>query len=148
MRERRLKFKGTARIDLEDICYPQYARELDSKNVERLCGLFRETGCHRFDVQNHITAVVGHQALKRACRSAKMKVKELLHVPPEESSILRFSTGEVSCLHGRHRLKAAEEILPPNERWWTVDLYLDGKSLTCSATWMANERLQYFLIKH
>ncbi|KFY22991.1 hypothetical protein V493_06178 [Pseudogymnoascus sp. VKM F-4281 (FW-2241)] len=28
------------------------------------------------------------------------------------------------CLYGRHRVLAAREVLPPQERWWTVDIYL------------------------
>ncbi|CAI7613149.1 unnamed protein product [Penicillium pancosmium] len=127
--ERRLKFQGTARVNLSDIGHFQSTRQYDSRNVERLCGIFRETGCHRFDIQNHVTALVTRRALKRACRSAQMKVKELLQVPSDKCPILGFSPGEVSCLHGQHRLKAAEEILPPSEQWWMVDLYLDDISL-------------------
>ncbi|TAQ83715.1 hypothetical protein B7494_g7958 [Chlorociboria aeruginascens] len=30
----------------------------------------------------------------------------------------------LTCLHGRHRIQAAREILPPTDAWWAVDLYL------------------------
>lgn len=129
VKERRLKFQGTARVKLNDIGHFQTTRQYDPKNVERLCGVFRETGCHRFDIQNHVTALVTRHALKRACRSAGMKARKLLQVPPDKSPVLAFLPGEISCLHGQHRLRAAEEILPPSEQWWTVDLYLDGMNL-------------------
>jgi hypothetical protein len=39
---------------------------------------------------------------------------------------LDFRGGQVQCLLGQLRLKAAEDTLAPSDRWWTVDLYLDG----------------------
>lgn len=128
--ERRLKFQGTARINLNGISHVDSTRQYDPRNVERLSGIFRETGCHRFDTQNHVTALVTRHALKRACRSARMKARKLLQLSLDKCPILDFSPGEVTCLHGRHRLKAAEDVLPPSEQWWAVDLYLDGTNLT------------------
>lgn len=126
--ERRLKYQGTAKINLSRIsCHPSAARQIDQKNVERLCEVFRKDGCHRFDVQNHVTAVVTRRHLKRARRAAQITADELLTRPSRNSPILSFSPGQVHCLHGQHRLKAAGVALAPSERWWTVDLYLDGE---------------------
>ncbi|KAJ5117538.1 hypothetical protein N7448_011170 [Penicillium atrosanguineum] len=127
--ERELKYQGTAKLDLSHIsCHPSTARQLDQKNVERLCEVFRNDGCYRLDVQNHVTAVVTRRHLKRARRAARITADELLSNPPEKYPSLSFSSGQVRCLHGQHRLKAAEETLAPSERWWTVDLYLDDIS--------------------
>ncbi|ODM18031.1 hypothetical protein SI65_06819 [Aspergillus cristatus] len=38
---------------------------------------------------------------------------------------LGFAAGQLRALHGRHRVQAGAEVLPPADRWWTVDLYLD-----------------------
>ncbi|EEQ87179.1 uncharacterized protein BDCG_02299 [Blastomyces dermatitidis ER-3] len=38
---------------------------------------------------------------------------------------LRFSIGQLRGLHGRHRAQVGSELLPPIDRWWMVDLYLD-----------------------
>lgn len=39
---------------------------------------------------------------------------------------LRFPSGQLQGLHGRHRIAAGLEVLSPAFRWWTVDIYLDG----------------------
>ncbi|OJD27441.1 hypothetical protein ACJ73_01169 [Blastomyces percursus] len=36
-----------------------------------------------------------------------------------------FPDENVKCLHGRHRINVGRKVLPPTDRWWTVDLYLD-----------------------
>ncbi|KAL2812033.1 hypothetical protein BDW59DRAFT_155380 [Aspergillus cavernicola] len=36
-----------------------------------------------------------------------------------------FAAGQLQALHGRHRVQAGADVLPPADRWWTVDLYLD-----------------------
>jgi hypothetical protein len=51
----------------------------------------------------------------------------LLTDQPSRFPHLHFFTGSIKCLHGQHRLKAAEHFLPSIDQWWTVDLYLDGK---------------------
>jgi hypothetical protein len=39
------------------------------------------------------------------------------------------------ALHGRHRDQAGAEVLPPTDRWWTVDLYLDGMFVVTSPSY-------------
>ena len=65
--------------------------------------------------------------LKRARRAARIIADDLLTKPPEKNPVLCFPSDQVHYLHGQHRLKAAEKTLAPSERWWTVDLYLDGE---------------------
>ncbi|KAF4765573.1 hypothetical protein HAV15_003280 [Penicillium sp. str.  len=126
--ERRLKYQGTAKINLSQITYhPCVARQLDQKNVERLCEVFRKDGCNRLDVQHHVTALVTRRHLKHARREAQISAEELLTNLPDKYPFLSFPSGQIQCLHGQHRLRAAAEVLAPSERWWTVDLYLDGE---------------------
>jgi hypothetical protein len=54
--------------------------------------------------------------------------RSLLTNDPTRLPDLKFATGQLRALHGRHRVQAAAEVLPPADRWWTVDLYLDGES--------------------
>lgn len=126
--ERRLKYQGTAKISLDQISrHPSATQQLNPRNIERLCEIFREDGCHRFDIQNHVTAVVSRRHLKRARRAARITADDLLTKPPEKTPVLCFPSGQVHCLHGQHRLKAAKKTLAPSERWWTVDIYLNGE---------------------
>ena len=134
--ERRQKYRGTAKINLDQISFPaSQTREIDPKNVERLCRIFSKDGCHWLDMRNYITAVVSKRQLKRARHAARVTAQELLRNPSDQYPHLDFSTERVQCLHGQHRIKAGEEVLPPNEQWWTVDLYLDGVLSSVSPSW-------------
>ncbi len=124
--ERLFKYQGTAKIDLNQISLqPLMSREIDQKNVDRLHNIFAKDGCQRFDIRNHVTAVVSRRHLERACRGAGLTPEEL-KTYQQEYPRLSFRGHQVQCLHGQHRLTAAEETLAPSDRWWTVDLYLDG----------------------
>ncbi|GFF96384.1 hypothetical protein IFM53868_08512 [Aspergillus udagawae] len=126
-RERSLKYKGTAKVYINQIVtHPSISRGLDPKNVDRLCKIFGRDRCRRLDVRNHVTAVVSRQHLEMALASAGVSTIALMTNPPDRYPLLEFPVGQVQCLHGQHRLKAAEELLPPSDQWWTVDLYLDG----------------------
>ncbi|CRG91095.1 Titin [Talaromyces islandicus] len=129
--ERNEKYQGTAKIDLDRISFhPNLSRPIEQKNIDRLCEIFRQEGCHRLKVQNHITAVVSRESLQAALRAARKTPEDLLATDPEKFSRLRFSTGQVLCLHGQHRIQAGAEVLPEGDRWWTVDIYLDEISPT------------------
>lgn len=124
--ERQLKFQGTAKIELDQISLqPLMSREIDQKNVERLREIFAKDGCQRLDIRNHVTAIVSKRHLRRACHATGLTPAELKS-RRQQNPRLYFSGRQVQCLHGQHRLKAAEETLAPSDRWWTVDLYLDG----------------------
>ncbi|KAL2848991.1 hypothetical protein BJX68DRAFT_276174 [Aspergillus pseudodeflectus] len=126
--ERLLKYQGTAKIDLDQIyLQPLTSREIDQKNVDRLRDIFAKDGCQRLDIRNHVTAIVSRRHLGRACQAAGLTAEEL-KTCQQQYVHLSFRGHQVQCLHGQHRLKAAEETLPPFDRWWTVDLYLDDIS--------------------
>jgi hypothetical protein len=128
--ERCHKYQGTARINLDQICFqPNISRTLDRKNVDRLYEIFKKEGCRRFDVQNHVTATVSRQDLQIALQAARVSSRELLTNPPKEFPRLNFPTGQLHGLHGQHRIQAATELLNRDDRWWTVDIYLDGTML-------------------
>lgn len=124
--ERQLKFQGTAKIELDQISLqPLMSREIDQKNVERLRDIFVKDGCQRQDIRNHVTAIVSRRHLRRACHATGLTPEELKS-RQQQYPCLCFRGRQVQCLHGQHRLKAAEETLAPSDQWWTVDLYLDG----------------------
>jgi hypothetical protein len=135
--ERRVKYQGTAKVSLDQIQFdPPLPRDLDNKNLERLRQIFRKSRCRRLDVDNHVPAVVSRQDLTGSLQRAGVPASALMTKHPEQFPVLQFSPGQLHGLHGRHRVQAGFELLPPVDRWWTVDLYLDGMFLVfVSVTW-------------
>lgn len=127
--ERRLKYIGTAKVNIYHIQFdPPLPRDLDPKNLDRLREVFRKNRCRRLDVDNHVPATVSRQDLADALRNANVPQQSLLTSEPHQSPQLGFTIGQLRALHGRHRVQAGAEVLPPTDRWWMVDLYLDGMS--------------------
>lgn len=129
-RERRLKYQGTARVSISEIEFdPPISRCIDDKNVERLCDIFRKSRCRRFEVDNYVPVTVSRSALADALQLADVPARTLLLGSGNQIPFLKFSSGQLLGLHGRHRLCAGSKLLAPLERWWTVDLYLEGTNL-------------------
>lgn len=99
---------------------------VDPKNVARLIEVFRTEGCQRRQKENFVTALVGRQQLDDALLHSSVQHCELKNA--DEPPRLAFpATAPVLCIHGRHRLAAAEEFLEPIDRWWTAELYFQGR---------------------
>jgi hypothetical protein len=135
--ERFVKYRGTARVRLEVLDFQwNEPRELSRKNVERLKEIFRGDkrlygNIRRLDPRNHIPAVVEQSDLDDAILASEVSAERLLSNPDNDPPVLKFAEGyRLTCLHGRHRIQAAREILPPTDAWWTVDLYLAGISIS------------------
>jgi hypothetical protein len=125
--ERRLKFWGTAKVNLDEICFnSQSNRQIDRKNVDRLCRIFREEGCRNLALAHHIPAIVPPERLAATLRRANVSRHALLTNPESEMPHLRFQPGQLQGLHGRHRIATGLEVLSPAHRWWAVDIYSDG----------------------
>jgi hypothetical protein len=112
-------------------------RDLDPKNLNRLREIFRKNRCRRLDVDNHVPAIVSQGDLAGALRNANISQRALLTDNPHQLPQLRFAAGQLLALHGRHRVQAGAEVLPPADRWWTVDLYLDGMFVVISASYVS-----------
>ena len=124
-RLRRLKFRGTARIRLDDLRLSAHnGKEMSRGNVDRLKAIFEEEGCRRLEVQHHVPALIDKQALDRAVANAKISPAALQEANGNYPELLL--PAQIDCLHGQHRIQAAKEFLPPREKWWAVDLYHAG----------------------
>ena len=128
--ERYVKYRGTARVRLEVLHFQwNESRELSRKNVERLKEVFRTENIRRLEPKNHIPAVVEQSDLDDAIQASEIPAESLLN-PDNDPPVLRFpARHRLTCLHGRHRIQAARETLPPKDAWWTVDLYLASMSI-------------------
>ena len=123
--ERRVKFKGTARIRLECLDFPKYGR---NENSERLKLCIEYGGCHRLGSQYHVIAVIDQSLLDNAIQAANTSQAALLSNAQNQWPALRLPPGvQLHCLRGWDRLRAGWELLSPKDRWWTVDLYRSGK---------------------
>lgn len=57
--ERSRKYQGTARINISQIAlHPSVSQHLNQKNVERLCEILDKEGWRRFNIYNHVSAMV------------------------------------------------------------------------------------------
>jgi hypothetical protein len=129
--ERFVQYRGTARVRLDNLHFEwNEPRELSRKNVERLKEIFRTENVHRLEPRNHIPAVVEEAELDAATRTSEVSAENLLRNPDDGPPLLIFPPSHrVICLHGRHRIQAARETLPPTDAWWTVDFYLTGMNV-------------------
>jgi Protein of unknown function (DUF3723) len=125
--EKRVKYKGTARIGLEWLHFQRNEpSEPDDKNIERLKSIFKND-CRRLELRNHIPAIIDQQDLDVALLDSRILSAELLSTPQDGYPELVFPAGyRLECLHGRQRIQAAKRALLLGDKWWTVDLYLAG----------------------
>ncbi|EKG09281.1 hypothetical protein MPH_13700, partial [Macrophomina phaseolina MS6] len=125
--ERRLKYKGSARISLENLSFSCHdADKLDSKFVHDLKERFESDQCFRLEVRNHIPATIDQTVLNGALQLSSISADALQNSGLNGYPRLTLPDGcRLVCLDGRHRLQAASEFFKfSDDRWWTVDLYL------------------------
>lgn len=127
--DRSENYRGTVRVGLRRLAFaPEYSRQIDRKNVERLKKIFsRPGGCLRLSPPNCIPAVIDQQDLDLAIQSTGTTLEALLGGSEKEPPMLKLAPDYLlQCLHGQHRILAALEVLEPRDEWWTVHLYLSG----------------------
>lgn len=120
-------YLGSAKILLEDLHFEKLKaiEFLDQKNVARLRKVFELEGCLRLDPEHHIPAIIDPAILEQSLYQSSVDRAELfstgnlpeISLPPQH---------RLSCLHGRHRIAAAQTFLIASDRWWTVDFYSDS----------------------
>ena len=109
-------FLGNAQVQLQNMDFAPGVRDFDKANVDRLVNIFRLEGCQRDDPTHFVPGLIARE-----------------HLGPEwqqllEPQRLSLPTSVVMrCLHGKHRILAAKEVLPPHEQWWNVALYDEGE---------------------
>ena len=105
-RERRIKYKGSARIRLEHFDFSKdEPGVLDKSVVKNLVSIFEGKGCLHQDSRYHVPAVIDREQLDLAIHSSGISSGLLLGNVQTEAPELRFpSDFRLECLHGRHRV--------------------------------------------
>ena len=129
-KEKERAYLGSAKLALHKIEFvdnpANSARPLDPKNVNRLMSIFELEGCFRLEKRNRVPVLLSEENFARAKTSGKTFAK------PGDPDWLLLDTS-VKCLHGRHRIAAANQVLGPGEKWWVVDIYREGSYKTPQA---------------
>ena len=86
---------------------------------------FELEGCDRLDDETFIPATVDDNLLRTAIHNSGL-VEAVIRNP--EGCISSLKISRVDCLHGLHRVLAAERHLDEKDHWWVVKLYSKGKS--------------------
>jgi len=80
--EKRLKFKGTARIRLKQLHFLwNDAKKLNKKNVDRLKGIFQRHGCRKVEVRYRVLAIIDEGRLDAAIAAAEISPRTLVSPP-------------------------------------------------------------------
>ncbi len=114
-REKRIKYKGSARIRLEHIDFSKDEPEvLDKFIVKNLISIFEEKDCFQQDSRHHVLVVIDREQLNLALHTSEISFNLLLGNAQTEWPELRFSFGfRLECLHDRHRVQAKREMISP-----------------------------------
>ncbi|KAJ6436730.1 transposase-like protein [Purpureocillium lavendulum] len=99
-------FIALACVPLDALSFP-YSRDLDTENVERLRNEFRGN-CFSEKEEHHIPAIISMEDYDKGTLLLRDSEKPLWDPP----------TGmKLRCLHGKHRVKAAEGLRSKPDRW-------------------------------
>jgi hypothetical protein len=128
-REKASHFQGSASIKLKHLVFENDqvpgTRPLDRKNVARLIKIFELQECRRLEPNHYVPAVISEEILNTALQKAGISQANLL-TKDEPPQLCLDNSIKLTCLHGKHRLAAADEFLLPGDKWWVVDLYKEG----------------------
>ncbi len=131
--EKQAKFHGSAKIHFRHLVFHQPNSQisadlnLDPKNVQRLTQIFRLEGCLRLDLEHHVPAIISDDILAQSLYQSGVRSEDLRRRGSPPTLDLPEGFG-VLCLHGKHRIAAAKNVLLPGNKWWTVDLYSNSLS--------------------
>lgn len=125
-RECSANYLGAAKVMISDIQFdPPLPRNLSQKKLDRLKSIFDDRNCERLTIHNRVPGVISSEEFRVVIQSHGLMGDDLKHASSDNLPLLRFATGQLKALHGRHRIQVASEFLFPGDKWWVVDLYAD-----------------------
>ncbi|KAF7134092.1 hypothetical protein CNMCM5793_005721 [Aspergillus hiratsukae] len=125
--ERHHAFLGSAKVHLRHLDIGPRGR-LDRNKLRKLRRVFRTNGIYPLQRENHVEVIVSRSDLDYALDQNGLTLQEFRENGPDGYPTLDFSGRPLRCLHGKHRIQAARDILPSFRRWWIADFYLEDVS--------------------
>lgn len=125
-------FVGTARVDIPCLGFLE-GREIDNRIVQDLVTSFEQTRCRRYEQDNFIPVLISTSNLTKALRASNISRADLRTTRQEGTfrHLKPAKNQKFSGVHGRHRIKAAEQFLDASDWWWPVKLFqVDSKGTT------------------
>ncbi|KAF2177371.1 hypothetical protein K469DRAFT_376153 [Zopfia rhizophila CBS 207.26] len=131
MINRRISFRGTARISLDSLSFTEVRSPQDGIDVDSphwFKDLVAIEGCKRGGERNNISALVCVKQLQEALSEANLQPDVLMKRPSNGYfPALRFyKRDSLRVLQGHDWGLAGRDLLPVQDRWWNVRLYVEG----------------------
>ncbi len=80
------------------------------------------------DENNYISALIDENLFNTALKEGGYVAKYFRStIIRGEILDLKLGAGNLRCIHGRHRILARQQYLEPEDQWWVVKLYRQGK---------------------
>lgn len=112
-------FRGYARLDLVNVQLPT-DEDVHEADVTRLIKNFESRGCLQHDPTYAISVLVDGDSLAAATDSET-------HLTSSDAMPFPQINIQAICLHGKHRVVAAQLALQESDRWWTARLFDSSK---------------------
>lgn len=119
-------FVGSAQVDINELLFAYDSPyDIDNDKILRLKKLIFEQ-CSRLNDNHHIPALISPTALEKAMALSDLHSSSLAPRTAVCFPYLKIDGSGLQCLRGKHRLLAAKDVLPWEDKWWIVDLYTQG----------------------
>jgi hypothetical protein len=120
--ERQKLLLARARVQLKHLQFDLERNPIKERQVLHMLEIYNLEGCQRLVPENFIPAIISKKDFDQALTQSKFSQTDPTSIP-ELVLPINF---KLLCLHGKHRIFAAQEFLEPGNQWWTVDIYSSG----------------------
>lgn len=128
--EKHAKYRGSFNIRIDCINYKNTliiggkSQQKENQSLERL---LEEENCSRRDnARYHAMALISPSILAESLRISGLDESNLKFTSAPYPRLELPDGIKLDCLHGSGRLAAANRLLSGPDKWWVIDLLLDG----------------------
>jgi hypothetical protein len=122
-----LHFRGTARVRTTQLQFLDPFRPIDQKIIDALIRDFGAEGCLQHNKDCSVPAIVTDHEYQQVLSHISLNTEEFKTKSTLQPTLYEIPIHlKLNCLHGQHRIVAANSYLPSGDRWWLVDLFSSG----------------------